>query len=353
MKCDIIFQWLDLPAAPWPPNHYSLLGLPRGETDVALIEERVHQRIDLVRRYQLSHSEQATEAMNRLAQALVCLTDAASKRAYDASLGIEAPALPTAAQPALVSAGKQPSPPDPARHHSADEAAHRARTIIDWDTATEPPPSRAVAAPEPPRPPANGQAGTTQRAPILVSAPADPVFETARTSPEAKRGLGTKRALYNRLAHTRQLCRAWDAAGKFLGQPKRRPVRPSEDVELVNQLTAIRDLLADFPAFVGEAGQPGQHVAAIAYQQMMLQTFKMLDLNQREALAKDWLAGRTLLASHRSFLRQELQALRQRTWWGRMVRAVRAALNDHPGYVIVGIGVAALLVALVHWITGP
>jgi hypothetical protein len=200
--------------------------------------------------------------------------------------------------------------------------------------------------------PTNGLAAPAERPPILVSAPADPVFETARTSPEARRGLGTKRALYHRLVHTRQLCRAWEQAGRFLGQPKRRPVRPSEETDLVNQLTAIRDLLDDFPAFVGEAGQPGQHVAAVARQQQVLTTFKMLDRNQREALAKDWLAGRTLLASHRQFLRQELKALRKRTWWGRTVRAVRAALNDHPGYVIMGVGVVALAIALFHWLTG-
>ena len=41
---------------------------------------------DRVRRYQLTHPELATEAMNRLAQALCCLTDPVTKRAYDALL---------------------------------------------------------------------------------------------------------------------------------------------------------------------------------------------------------------------------------------------------------------------------
>jgi hypothetical protein len=214
-----------------------------------------------------------------------------------------------------------------------------------------------VALPEP----VNGQAlapaasGVNQASlssEILVSAPADPVFETARTSPEARRGLGTKRALYARIAHTRQLLRVWEQAGKYLGQAKRRLTRPDEETLLVNQLADLRELLEDFPAFLGQPGQPGQHVAAIARQQLILQTFKILDGHQRDALARDWRAGRTLLTSHRHFLRQELQAMRKRSGWGRAIRAIRALINDHPGYVILALGLIALLVALFHYLTG-
>src|SRR5215207_2282322 len=86
MSHHLICTWLGLPADAWPPDHYRLLGLEPGETDTALIEQRVHQRLDSVRRYQMMHPEQATEAMNRLAQAFVCLTEPAAKRAYDQSL---------------------------------------------------------------------------------------------------------------------------------------------------------------------------------------------------------------------------------------------------------------------------
>src|SRR5580692_10151361 len=86
MNCELICSWLGLPADAWPPDHYRLLGLEPGEGDVALIEQRVHQRLDSVRRYQMMHPELATEAMNRLAQAFVCLTEAATKKAYDQTL---------------------------------------------------------------------------------------------------------------------------------------------------------------------------------------------------------------------------------------------------------------------------
>src|SRR5437763_4898092 len=86
MSHALICSWLGIPADTWPPDHYRLLGLEPGEPDPNLIEQRVHQRLDAVRRYQMLHPEQATEAMNRLAQAFICLTEPASKQAYDATL---------------------------------------------------------------------------------------------------------------------------------------------------------------------------------------------------------------------------------------------------------------------------
>src|SRR6516164_10940398 len=101
MSHELICAWLGLPPdEPWPPDHYRLLGLDRGESNAELIEQRVHQRLDAVRCYQMMHPEQATEAMNRLAQAFVCLTEPAAKKVYDADL-LGEPAVPAqATQPA-------------------------------------------------------------------------------------------------------------------------------------------------------------------------------------------------------------------------------------------------------------
>src|SRR3954452_23532289 len=84
MSHELICNWLGLPPQQqWPPDHYRLLGLELGEANTERIEERVHQRLDTVRRYQMMHPEEATEAMNRLAQAFVCLTDPSAKKEYD------------------------------------------------------------------------------------------------------------------------------------------------------------------------------------------------------------------------------------------------------------------------------
>src|SRR5712692_10552819 len=97
MTHELICAWLCLPAGKWPPDHYSLLGLQPGEADAARIEQQVHERLEAVRRHQLGHPDLATEAMNRLAQAFVCLTDAAAKKAYDAQLFNGRPAAEPAA----------------------------------------------------------------------------------------------------------------------------------------------------------------------------------------------------------------------------------------------------------------
>lgn len=78
-----IRAWLKLPTGKWPPDHYTLLGVPPGETDLERIQEQAQKRMELVRPYQHRHPEEVTEAMNRLAQAMVCLTDPNAKKAYD------------------------------------------------------------------------------------------------------------------------------------------------------------------------------------------------------------------------------------------------------------------------------
>src|SRR5437867_7050965 len=111
MSHELICSWLGLPPGEWPPDHYRLLGLEPGESNTELIEQRVHQRLDSVRRYQMMHPEQATEAMNRLAQAWVCLTDPAQKKAYDQTLlGSRVRVAPPPPPPPPPT---QPAPRDP------------------------------------------------------------------------------------------------------------------------------------------------------------------------------------------------------------------------------------------------
>src|SRR5581483_7006729 len=95
----VICTWLGIPPNQWPPDHYTLLGLPPGEPDAEKIERQVQQRLEQVRRYQLTNPEPATEAMNRIAQAFVCLTDPQARRAYDRSLFGEAPAAAGSVSP--------------------------------------------------------------------------------------------------------------------------------------------------------------------------------------------------------------------------------------------------------------
>jgi hypothetical protein len=401
MSHERIASWLGLPPGPWPPDHYTLLGLTPGESDVQRIEQQVHERLARVRQQQLANPEQATDAMNRIAQAFVCLTDAKAKQAYDAQLlgrlpplealpapEVEAPLVPVKEEPPLAlaveesadplawlfgpwngMAGQAPTPPrkddtqvilDPTRIGNG----HPQPTVIDWKPGDGqapplPPAVRAAAAPTPealvalPAPdpvaapvvaPAD-QALAAPPAPPLEPEPVDPLVRLARKSPRARQGIGTKRALYNRVARTRELLGAWEQVGKYI-KARQRLTRRSEASDLVRQLSTIREVLKEFPPLLGEAGQPGYLVIALARQQTIVQTFQALLPSQREILARDWESGHTLLTAHRQFLRQELRALRKRSFLGRSFRAAEAAVDEHPGLVLLGLAVLALALAL-------
>jgi len=84
----------------------------------------------------------------------------------------------------------------------------------------------------------------------------------------------------------------------------------------------------------------------LARQQIVVPTFQTLLPSQREALARDWSQAQKLLVAHKDFLRQELKALRRKTFIGRGLRATRAFLNEHPGGMLILLGLLALAVAL-------
>jgi hypothetical protein len=340
MSHELICCWLGIPADAWPPDHYRLLGLEPGEGDMGLIEQRVHQRLDAVRRYQMMHPEQATEAMNRLAQAFVCLTDPGAKRAYDlALLGPRArvapppppPPLPVEPRDPLVwlytpgmTGPRSPVPPPPVRL---------------------PPTVRVEDAPPPPAPPPVSEAPPAPpEPPAPPPEPVDPVVEAARASHQARVGLSTRRALYQRVARTRHLQRLWHRLGKHLQDPEKKLAK-AEAADLAKLVEQTEDALDDFP-LLGEAGQPGYLIVSLG-QLDRKRDLQNLAVSQRESLARDWKAGLKFLESHRDFLRVELRKDRHRTRSERLVRACRAYLNEQPlCAVLVLLALTAIVIAV-------
>ncbi len=339
MSHELICSWLGLPAGSWPPDHYRLLGLEPGEGDTALIEQRVHQRIDSVRCYQMRYPEQATEAMQRLARAFDCLTDPAGKKAYDAAL-LGPSAVATAEPPpqAVLEASDplawlyNPPPPRAAAGPPREEDPSADSTVTSAPTVEMP-----TAPPEVPLPP------PTPPPPTAPAEPADPVLEAARSRP-ARRSLSTKRALYRRIVLTRNLMRTWSRVGKYLASPKRRLNRPSEATDLIRLLDEIQGLLRRFPPLMGEAGQPGYLVVTLS-QLVIVPTFQTMDLKARQALAEDWKRGLRLLTAHRDFLRQEVRSMRRRALNSWLARLVQSPLYG-PGTFLLLLGLLALNVAL-------
>lgn len=346
MTNELICTWLGLPSDSWPPDHYRLLDLDPGKSDPTTVEHQVHQRLEAVRRYQLTHPEQATEAMNRLAQAFVCLTDPESKRVYDAALFGTSRGAVTVANPPPVrrrlSKPSAASAEDPVAGTELDTAAATASAPVAPEAAVAPP---GTVPPIRRGPSADGFAEELKP---------DHAIDAARLSAAARRGLGSRRALYRRLAITRRLMKGWERAGKYMADPGRRIARPNEATEFLEQLTRIQGLLRSFPPLLGEAGHPGYLVIALARLQVVVPTFQTLLLSQREALARDWQAGIKVLAEHRLFLRAELRALRRGGRRGRALRWIRALLTDQPVLVLILAGL--LLLNLFLWgqyLAGP
>jgi hypothetical protein len=347
-----ICDWLGLPDEVWPPDHYRLLGLPPGEGDAARIEQQVHDRLEVVRRYQLLHPEHVTEAMNRLAQAFVCLTDPVAKQAYDAKLFHNSGEQPLVEE--AIAETPSADSPDPLawlynRQTDTQDVA-RAVTQLDLPAADNiGPPEDAQTrevedAPPVRRPVEIAPAGNGVVAPTAPEK-RDVIVHAAHASATARRGLGTKRALYHRIARTRQLLRAWHEAGQFLGHPGRRLAKPVEATDLIHGLISLRTELKSFPPLLGQAGQPGYLVIALARQQVIVPTFQTLLPSQREALARDWRAGLKLLDAHLQFLRQELRAMRHTGLSGRMARGMKALLGPHLGLFLMLLMVLALVIA--------
>jgi hypothetical protein len=368
MSHELVCTWLGLPSNNWPPDHYTLLGLPPGEPDVSQIEEHVHDRLMRLRPYQLNHPEEVTEAMNRLARAFSCLTDPTAKKAYDAWLS--APQTKRPERPRGVEPSADPLDwlfgPWSGLAGSRRTPGIAQDRLSDW-RQTPPPPRRLTTSDRTPLPEAmllgaNGTVrapvsrdGAVAVAPPAMVGPIDPFLEAARSS-LARRGLSTRRSLCHRMRATRKLMRAWEIAGKYVNQPAHRLSRPRERVELTRHLRAITRLLKAFPPLLGQIGQPGFWVVSLARHEMVIPIFRMLVPSQRETLARDWRDGLAILKAHRQFLLLEARVMRNQTAWGRFKRRVRFLFSEHPslwGLVVLLLVVALLdAIGILIWLVG-
>jgi hypothetical protein len=328
MNQDILCNWLDLPKTAWPPDPWTLLGLPRGEQNLSAIEDRVQDRMTKLRHYQLSYPEEATEGMNRLAEAFITLTQACNKAA------VVTAKLP---QPVVI---------------SKDETAVIERTKLDWRDA--PPPVRQEAASSPE---VLLEDAMIDDVPISLPfvAPAkmqrrqiDPILacELAQESDEATSEVGTIEAVIERVDVTRRLLHAWEKVGKCIKAISKKTT-PKESETFAKRLQTIADIMQAYPAFLGHPGKPGYRVVVQARLKMPLSIVRAMTAEQREELLVDWQDGFQVLVMHRKYLRKLFKSMRRRSTVGLVLHAVRAFLNDHPRLTLIGMVTATLLALIV------
>lgn len=276
-----IRTWLGLPPGPWPPDHYALLALAPGTGDFAEIESRVLDRMEQLRAHQLLHPEAVTEGMNRLAQALVCLTDPVARAAYDRGLGIAPPPFELVEDELLEVAPDAPvEAPKPQR-------------------ATQQNLPYEVVEPElPPFEVVEGEEGAPTQAPAVEVSPSG--WKPAPGKP----GKLKRRTIYKRLAALRRAVRAWEALRPVLGDPNEALSTP---VAVLLFLRALADARGVLPrvTFVLESGlRPGGAVVALVRLPSALPTVRGLLPSQRKAVARDWHTGYQLLLGERARLRE-------------------------------------------------
>jgi hypothetical protein len=358
MNYELICAWLNLSPADWPPDHYTLLGLPRGEPDPLRIEQHVHERLARLRCYQLSQPEQASAAMNLLAQAFSCLTNPVAKQTYDAQL------LGRQADTQVLT-----TPPTLTRLHEGDVPTERMEpvTLINGaavadtsvvetlpaqavaDTQAEwrnlAPPVRLAVAVSPSEAPAAPPAAV----PARVVDPLAQEVEAALASRAANRGLATRRQLFERVWLTRQLLREWQLIGKTLVRLRTQSRKPADDAELGVRLNATAEYLREFPRLLGRPGMPGYRVLVLRKLGSPLKAIQEIDAEQRKALTKDWLAGHTLLLGYRRCLLRRLRLRRKSSGWARCIGTVRAYVADNAEVILTVLGVLLLIVALCYF----
>jgi curved DNA-binding protein CbpA len=356
MDHDLICQWLQLPKGCWPPDHYQVLGVERRQVTAELVEHQVHERMEIVRRYQLAHPDEATEAMNRLAQAYVCLTDPDSRADYDAApafrgragVGIGTGAAGADAQAAdgvlpLDTRRPCPNPPPamvdiPVLVLEAEEArteVGKQGSKANIRAAEREVPTLAPRAED--RLVEKGlQPFVFDVTPQRITAPGP--ARSARNS--------NRRTSYRRAVQLRRLLRAWQTLQRTVGDPSWRVTQPAEAARLMRNLAEVDATSRQASAGTGNSAEAGHLVIALARQQTAAATFQELLPGQRQALAKDWHDRLVQLEQFQRDLRRDLLATRKHRPIRRGAARALAYFADRPGLILFLLGLLALQIAL-------
>ncbi|HEX3150439.1 MAG TPA: hypothetical protein VHR66_20340 [Gemmataceae bacterium] len=336
--------WLKLPDGPWPPDHYALIGLPIGKGSPEEIEGRILERLELLRRYQLPHPDEATEGMNLLAQALDTLTDPDSRRAYDRSIGlkvvtkVEPPPLPAddvlstlfPGVPTLEPAESEAPTPEP----NLPEVILLPLDDDEPDVDDEPlvlPPATMELVPDA----------------ILMPVP-PPVARIETETPTSTRPKSPRREMYADLARVRKVLRVFERARPYLTDADRTFTRRTDALALMGCLAELRPLLHTVPDLIAGPKRPGNLVAALARQRLLFDTFRSLLPDQRDALARDFRAAHYRLAAYYDDLRDEVRRRTEKDWTRSVLNPLLRYIADHPEWIVLPFALLALAIAVIR-----
>jgi hypothetical protein len=348
MSRELLCEWLKLPAAPWPVNHYALLGLPPGQGTTEEIEQRVLERMESLRHHQLLYPDQVTEGMNLVAQAMICLTDPKARYDYDRQLGLitaEYPAPPPESPvidvPPIEKRRPKPSRPDlPAPNLPAVNVLPAA------DTEAEPVADEILipelADEEPLRLSADEEDETSGEAAYRLVEEPKPQAAPAEAPVDYRT---PRRKLYANIVRVRRVLRVWERLRAYLDEPEKTFERRTDTVAFMACLSELRPLLPTVADLVGGPSQHGNLVAVLTRQQLIVEMFRSLLPSQREALARDCQSAHYVLLEHYAELRAQARQRTARNFARRVWRPLLREIVARPEWLLLGISIVALVVA--------
>ncbi|MBX3398910.1 MAG: hypothetical protein KF873_09225 [Gemmataceae bacterium] len=332
MNIGLLREWLSLPAGDWPPDDRTLLGLASGPFTADEVEMRALAQMERLRPHQLKHADLVTEGMNRLAQALIALTDEANRANRPAAkpaddlddLVLDADRLP----------GAQPIAASSASVVLEAEVVSAGPRMVDRMAARKPRkprPAKSKPAPE-----------STQPTEPPVRVPdAEPVPPGTVYRPDERR------KGYAELVALRRLLKNWERLQPYFAAPSEPLATPSAVFGFIDSVRDCRRSVAvdgDLAWF----GEHGQLVLALVRNPLALPIFRELLRGQRQELATDWARTTARLRACYRGLRSELRNTKPRRKWGATLRDAERWMRANPEWLMGMLLLFAVVLAFVR-----
>lgn len=335
----LLSKWLELPPNPWPPSHYALLGLEPGTGTADEIEQRVLERMEGLRHYQLMQPDAVTEGMNLLAQAMISLTDPDARRQYDAELGVES---------------KAESRTEPADEKAEDEAEEEEAEELHRPLPTSEPLPLPVEDAGPLSEPIEILELDDEREEAVREDEDDESLEIPRTiyereKPEVSETPRSKRRrIYREIVQLRRVMEAWARLEPFLDKPAKTFSRRTDTVAFMNCLADLRPLLGNVDVMIGSPNEPGHLIFTLAKQQLVVEMFRSFLPSQHDALTRDFRAAYAIMRDHYRTLRMKVRRLTAKSFGRRVIHPIYRHLGARPEWLFLALGLIALVVAFIR-----
>lgn len=332
MNTELLNTWLGLPAGAWPPDDRALLGLPAGTFTAVEVETRALGQMEKLRTHQLVHADLVTEGMNRLAQALIALTDEANR--------LNAPPARPADADIILDASKL-------------EGAPRQPVVLEAEVvAAGPRMAERVAArkPKKPRPPK-----PVRLPPPAPAAPVEPpvtVPEVEPVPPGTVYRPEERRKGYAELVALRRLLARWEKLQPYFAAPSESLDAPSAVFGFVESVRECRRTVA-IDGDVAWFDPHGHLVLALVRNPHALPIFRTLQRSQRQELATDWALATAHLRARHAGLRREMRKTKPKRKWGSTLVDIGKWLKANPEWMMGTLLVLAVVIAFVRTIAKP